>query len=49
MHPIFRRLIFLGNVPIARGSRPGIVVSVYRGEGLLAPLPLLRLLGHVAG
>jgi 4-amino-4-deoxy-L-arabinose transferase-like glycosyltransferase len=38
----FRRLRFLGNVPLLRGERPGLVVSVYLGEGLLRPLPLLR-------
>ncbi len=43
--PYFRRLRFVGNVPISRGQRPGIVVTVYLGESLLRPLPLLRSLG----
>jgi 4-amino-4-deoxy-L-arabinose transferase-like glycosyltransferase len=42
--PFFRRLRSLGNVALDRGERPGIVVSVYLGEGLRRPLPLLRLL-----
>jgi 4-amino-4-deoxy-L-arabinose transferase-like glycosyltransferase len=46
--PYFRRLLFVGNVPIPHGPRPGIVVNVYVGEGLLRPLPLLRSLGQGA-
>jgi 4-amino-4-deoxy-L-arabinose transferase-like glycosyltransferase len=43
----FRSLHPLGSVQLPRGRRPGVSVSVYLGEGLLRPLPLLRTLGQV--
>jgi 4-amino-4-deoxy-L-arabinose transferase-like glycosyltransferase len=46
--PYFSSLSWLGNVRLARGERPGVEVSVYLGEALRRPLPLLRSLGQVA-
>jgi hypothetical protein len=37
--PFFERIEAVGNIPIARGGRPEIELSVYLGRRLLRPIP----------